>query len=286
MANTSTSERGLLTESGIDGLAIKPTETDVDALAVESGVSDGGGSASGTSPAITRSLADAILVVDFEGAAAVPAEATLRRLADSVGQLRLTTPVRADGFDPLGDDSRSSAVPDALGRVFVAGHPAYLDGRERQRPIAPRLRTAVADADDPWVGTEGVERLALAAGGTQFELCSPTVEDDVRALRAAGFDGGIAVYAPTVVSTDEDQILDAVGEYIARRGEVRDRLPDDVAADATATGKSRRILSNAARQYALVGDRETVRQRTDALREAGVDHVVAYPAAGLDSLVK
>jgi alkanesulfonate monooxygenase SsuD/methylene tetrahydromethanopterin reductase-like flavin-dependent oxidoreductase (luciferase family) len=62
-------------------------------------------------------------------------------------------------------------------------------------------------------------------------------------------------------------------------------LPDGAAADGTADGRAREVLSKAVRDYALVGDEETVRERVEALREAGVDTVVAYPAAGIDAFL-
>jgi len=86
-----------------------------------------------------------------------------------------------------------------------------------------------------------------------------------------------------------------VGAYVARRRPVARALPDgdgdgsgddpDTAppTDASATGRTREVLSAAARDFALVGSPETVRERVDALREAGVDHVVGYPPAGSTS---
>ncbi len=172
--------------------------------------------------------------------------------------------------------------------MLVAGHGAYLADEERRRAVAPRLgdaARAVREAGgEPWVGTEGIERVALAAGGVQYDLLSRTNERDVRALRAAGFDGQVAVYAPVVPSADEDAILDAVGAYAARRRPVREALPDDADTDATATGRAREVLSKAVRDFALVGDPETVGGRVDDLHAVGVDHVVGYPAAGVDSL--
>ncbi len=53
--------------------------------------------------------------------------------------------------------------------VLVAGHGAYLTDDEAARAVAPRLRAAV-DVPAPWVGTEGIERLALAVGGTQYDF--------------------------------------------------------------------------------------------------------------------
>lgn len=224
------------------------------------------------------------LVVDYEGRAAVPDPRTLRRLADA-HDVRVTVPVRADGYDPLGEDGALSALPDAVGRVFVAGNPAYLDETERARAIAPRLQAAADAATDHWIGTESVERLALAVGGTQFELLSATTVSDVRGLRAAGLAASVAVYAPTVLSADDDAVLDALGGYVARRQAVRETLPADAATDATATGRARETLLAAARDYALVGSPATVADRVDELREAGVDRVVAYPARGLDPVL-
>ncbi len=251
-----------LTEAGIDAVALKPTEVDVRRAA---------------------ELDIDAATVDYEGRDAVPDQEALVDLAGEV-DLRMTTPVRADGFDPLGDDERWSGLPEPVGRVLVAGHPAYLTDEEKQRAVAPRLGAARERAPDAWVGTESVERIALAIGGTQFELLSRSTERDLHALRAAGFDGEIAVYAPLVVSDDEDTILDAVGEYAARRKPVSNALPDGAATDATAEGRARSVLSKAVRDYALVGDEDSVRTQTDRLREAGVDTVVGYPARGIDAV--
>lgn len=253
-----------LTTAGFDGIALKPAEAELSRA---------------------TALDASILAVDYEGREHVPDEGTLSALAD-VADVRVTTPVRADGFDPLGEDSHLRRLPDAVGRILVAGHPTYLSAEERQRAVAPRLGRARERAPEAWVGTEGVERLALAAGGTQFELLSAATERDVRALRAAGFQGEVAVYAPTVLADDEDVVLEAVAAYAARREPVDSVLPDDATVGAGAQGEAREILTKAVRDYALVGDPATVRDRIDRLREAGVDHVVGYPAAGLDRFLE
>lgn len=248
-----------LAATGIDGVALKPTETDVRRAG---------------------ELPFELVCLDYEGQASLPARETLAALATD-HTLRVTTPVRADGFDPLGDDSLADRVPAAARRVLVAGHPAYLSEAEQERAVAPRLGAAVEATRDPWVGTESVERVALAAGGTQYELLSRRSQRDLQALRAAGFDGEIAVYAPVVPTDDEDRILDAVGAYAARRGPVRRALPEGAATDATATGRAREVLSQAVRDYALVGTPETIAQQVATLREAGTDLIVGYPATGV-----
>jgi hypothetical protein len=249
-----------LAATGIDAVALKPAEVDfTDALDLEAEAA----------------------VVDYEGRERLPDAETLAALADAY-DLYVTTPVRADGFDPLGDDSLFARLPDGATRVLVAGNGAYLSESERRRAIAPRLNAAREAAPEAWVGTEGIERVALAAGGTQFELLSRGTESEVRALREAGFDGDIALYAPTVLTDDPDETLDAVGGYVARRGPVRRALPEDAATDATAEGRAREVLLEAATDYALVGDTETVADRVEALEAAGIDRVVAYPARGLD----
>jgi hypothetical protein len=261
--------REAVTRTGIDAVALKPAECDI--------------SRAGELP-VDR------VTIDYEGREHLPDAATLDRLAAET-ELYVTTPVRADGFDPLGDDSLVARIPDPARRVLVAGHGAYLSDDESSRAVAPRLGAARCDAPDAWIGTEGVERIALAAGGTQFELLSRSTGQDVRALRAAGFDGEIAVYAPTVLTDDEDAVLDAVGAYVARRRPVARALPDGDGTDAapptgaSATGRTREVLSAAARDFALVGSPETVRERIDSLREAGVDHVVGYPARGIDEFL-
>jgi len=251
-----------LADAGIDAVALKPAEVDVGAA---------------------RDLAVDTVTIDYEGHEHLPDPETLSALAEEK-DVRLTTPVRADGFDPLGDQRRVADLPDRVGRVLVAGHDAYLTSEEAERAVAPRLRRAVDTATDPWVGTEGIERLALAVGGTQFELLSRATTGNLRALRAAGFDGTIAVYAPTALTDEEDEILDAVGDYAARRGPVRSALPDDASTDATARGRAREVLTQAVRDYALVGDPETVTDRVDQLRDAGADTVVGYPARGIETV--
>lgn len=243
--------------AGVDAVALKPTEHDLeDAPGVET------------------------VVVDYEGREPFPDADTLARLAEGY-ELYVTTPVRADGFDPLGDDSLLDRIPEAATRVLVAGNGAYLTATEAGRAIAPRLRAARERAPDAWIGTEGIERLALALGGTQFELLSPETERQLRALRAAGFDDPIALYAPTVPTGDPDETLEAIGGYVARRDRVRTALPVDAATDATASGRARELLLDASTEYALVGDAETIETRIAELEAAGADRVVAYPACGL-----
>lgn len=252
-----------LTDVGIDAVAIKPTE-----VAVER----------------ARELGVDTITIDYEGREHVPNNEILEDLAEAF-EVRTTVPVRADGFDPHGEHRKRQELPEAVGEVLVAGHPAYLAEHEQERAVAPRLSAAADTAEQPWVGTEGIERLALAVGGTQFELLAPGTKSAVRALRETGVTDDIAVYAPVVISTDKDAILDAVGEYAARRKQVRDRLPAGTPLDSNATGESRRELLRGCRAYALVGSSEAVTQRVESLREAGVDHIVGYPARGLDPLL-
>lgn len=254
------SSQDTVREAGLDAAALKPREVDL------MGLDD---------------LPFSRIVVDFEGAAYVPAAATLQRLADAI-DLRVTIPVRADGYDPLGDDSGWSAIPENAGVVLVAGNPAYLSAAERRRRIAPRLAAALERVPDAWVGTEGIERLALATGATQFELLGPDTERAFRDLRTAGFEGGLAVYAPVVLDDDEDGVLDAVGAYAARRRPVAKALPTGAVTNGTATDRTREVLLAACEDYALAGGLGAIRERVDALRQAGADHVVGYPARGLD----
>ena len=260
---TSDSDVGPFPRVGIDAVALKPAEVDVSRAA---------------------DLAASTLVVDYEGRESLPDAETLRALAETADVL-VTTPVRADGFDPLGDDSLSDSIPEAVGRVLVAGNGAYLSEAESQRAVAPRFGEAHERYPDAWVGTEGVERIALATGAPQFELLSRSTERDARALRAAGFDGELAVYAPTVLTDDEDAILDAVGAYVSRRAPVRRALPDEYETDSAATGRAREVLLAASKDFAIVGDEETIRGRVEGFHGAGVDTVVGYPARGLDELL-
>ena len=255
MLQTSTVAR-----AGLDAIALKPAECDV---------SRG------------RSIPAETIAIDYEGREHLPDPETLEALAADADVL-VTTPVRADGFDPLGDDSLLADLPESVGRVLVAGHPAYLTERERERAVAPRLGAALEADPEAWVGTESVERIAMATGATQYDLLSRTTERELRALRQAGFDGDVAVYAPTVLTDDEDEILDAVGAYVARRRPVAKALPADAPTDSSASGRAREVLLAAADDYALVGTESEVAEHTATLREAGATTVVGYPARGLE----
>lgn len=258
-----------LTETRLDALALKPTEHDL---------------------ATAAALDVDTLALDYEGRAHLPDPETVAALADG-RTLYLTAPVRADGFDPLGDDSLLRDVPENVALTFVAGNGAYLGEAERARAIAPRLRAALdwhADrghGTTPWVGTESVERPALAVAdeAVQYDLLDRSTPAEVRAMRRMGFAGDLAVYAPTVLTDDEDALLDALGGYVARRGPVRAALPDDCATDATATGRAREVLLAASADYALAGTPADVGEQVEALHDAGVDTVVGYPARGLDA---
>lgn len=250
-------------ETGLDAAALKPAEVEV---------------------ARAADLAFERLVIDWEGDEHLPDRETLADLSAGA-DVRVTAPVRADGFDPLGDDSLLATLPDGVGHVFVAGHPAYLTERERGRAVSPRLGAAADAHPDAWVGTESVERAALATGNAQFELLSRGTERDIRGLRAAGFDGEVAIYAPTGLTDDEDALLDAFGDYVARRSAVERALPDDAATDETATGRAREVLLAAIDDYALAGAPSAVRAQVEDLKAAGADYVVGYPARGLDDFL-
>lgn len=240
--------------AGLDAVALKPREVDLTSV---------------------EELPVARATVDYEGASALPSAATLERLADLV-DLRVTVPVRADGFDPLGDDRRWLELPETADVALVAGNPAYLYREERARAIAPRLAAALERAPNAWIGTEGIERIAMATGAAQFELLGPDTERRVRDLRAVGFDGDVAVYAPTVLTDEADAVLDALGDYVARRRPVAASLPAGTSTDGTATGRAREVLLDAATDYGIAGDLAAVRERVAGLRDAGVDHVVGY----------
>lgn len=257
MSTQTTAQR--LAEADIDAAALKPAEHDLDRA--------------------TDLPLDAI-AIDYEGHEHVPSAGLLRELAAD-REVRLTIPVRADGYDPLGDDERLDWLPDAVDPVLVAGHGAYLTDAELGRSIAPRLGAAVERFEDAWVGTEGIERIALATGAAQYELLSRDTEREIRALRAAGYDGRIALYAPTVLTDDPDELLDAVGDYVARRGPVAAALPEDASTDASAAGRARDVLCSAIDDYALVGTPAEISEHVATLKDAGIDTVVGYPARGL-----
>lgn len=253
-----------LSISGIDAVALKPAEHDLTRVA---------------------ELPVGTVAIDYEGREHVPDPELLRRLAAD-REVRLTLPVRADGFDPLGADDQLGRLPSTVDTVLVAGHGAYLTDDERKRAVAPRLGAARERFPNAWIGTEGVERISTALGGPQYELLSKTTDADLRALRTAGFSDTIAVYAPTVLSEDDDVLLDALGPYVARRSAVEAALPAGAETDASVTGRAREVLSDAIQHYALVGAPSAVGDRVEQLREAGADVIVSYPARGLDAFLQ
>jgi hypothetical protein len=253
--------RSRMAELGFDAVALKPTEIELPAL---------------SSVPLDR------IILDYEGPDAFPNADTLDRLA-ALADLRVTVPVRADGFDPLGDDCHWTRIPSTASVALVAGNPAYLSTEECRRPIAPRLAAALERVPEAWVGTESIEPIAVATGATQFELLARETEQRVRSLKAAGLDADIALYAPAVLDDDTDALLDTLGQYVARRQSIAEALPADATPDASARGPARQHLLSACEDYAIVGDAETVRQRINDLRSAGLDHIVGYPARGLEN---
>lgn len=247
-----------LAAAGFDALAVKPSKAAVRSVAARF---------------------DGTVVLDYEGREHLPPPAVVADVSRD-RPVVVTAPVRADGFDPLGDDDLIDRYAEVADLAVVAGNGAYLERHERRRRIATRLRAALERHPSAWVGTEGIERVALATGATQYELLGRATDREVRAMRTAGFDGEVVVYAPTVVSDDDDVALDALGAYVARRRPVADRLPDDAATDATAVGHARAVLLEAVRDYAIVGSPDDVAERLSALRDAGVTAIVGYPAAG------
>lgn len=250
-------------ELGLDAVALKPTECDLERA---------------------RDLPVDRVTIDFEGHEHVPPRDVLADLGTDL-EVRLTAPVRADGFDPLGDDRICRELPDGVRLAVVAGHPAYLEPHERRRAIEPRLAAMIESGSEPWVGTEGIESIARGLPATPFELLTPALERELRSGGEPRADTSVAVYAPTVPATDEDVILDAIGDYVARRETVAADLPDDVPTDSRARGRGRRRLLDAASSYALTGETVEIRRRVDELAAAGVDHVVGYPACGLETVV-
>lgn len=250
--------------AGVDAVALKPTEHDLSRA---------------------RDLPVGTVAVDYEGREHIPPAELLRQLATE-REVRFTIPVRADGFDPLGEAGQLEWLPSGVDSILVAGHGAYLTDDELPRAIAPRLSAARERFPEAWLGTEGVERISAALGGPQYELLSKATSRDLQALRAAGFEETIAVYAPTVLTADTDALLDALGAYVARRRPVRASLPDtDVTPTASATGKTRETLLEAIQRCALVGTPAAVGEQAEALREAGADVIVSYPARGLEAFL-
>lgn len=240
-----------LATAGFDGIAIKPA-----------------------SQSLERVNADGVdtVVVDFEGREHLPEPTAIERLSASADVV-LTAPVRADGFDPLGDARYFGEYEPHATFALVAGNGAYLTGSARRRAIAPRLSAALRWYPDSWVGTEGIERLALATGATQYELLSPGTTSVLTGLRTAGFEGELAVYAPTVVTDERHRALTALEAYLRRRSSVRRALDNGLSDD-----EAEHVLRQAMDDYALVGGPHRVGERIAELKSAGATAVIGYPA--------
>lgn len=239
-----------IAEAGFDGIALKPTTQppdSVDPTAVDS------------------------LVIDFEGDDSLPSPDAVAETAAHTTVV-VTTPVRSDGFDPLGDDRLFAAYAPHARFALVAGNGAYLHPHERRRAIAPRLAEAIERYPDALVGTEGIERIALATGAAQFELLGPRTASLIRGLRAAGFTGDIAVYTPAAVTDDRQAAIDWLSGYLRRRRPVQRAL--DNAGDSS---DEQRVLDQALDNFALVGDTATVNRRIDSLKAVGATAVIGHP---------
>lgn len=243
-----------LNRVGFDGIAIKPKERSL--------------------TSIEPSQIDR-LVFDFEGMEHLPTPMTIQQLAEET-EVILTAPVRHDGFDPLGDDDWFTRFEPFAKFAIVAGNRAYLDTVASKRAIAPRIGAARTRFPDAWIGTEGIERLALATGATQYELLSGGSEQVINGLRAAGFEGTIAIYAPTMITEDRTAALNQLAGYLKRRKPVA-RVIEAQAGNVEETGE---VLDRVLDQYALVGPPATIEQRIVELKTAGADLLIAYPVGG------
>lgn len=243
---------------GFDALAVKPSHTDPSRV---------------TSSPFDR------FIIDFEGTEYYPSVSLIRDLQASTN-VRLTIPVRVNGFDPLGNRDYLDALPPETKMVLVAGNPAYLSQAELSRRIAPRIGEVASEFADVWVGTEGIPLIALATDATQFFLLSPESRNTVKTIRAAGYAGTIAVYAPTVISDDQNTILDAIGPYTARRDRVRRELnrPDSI---TDLDSNDREILVRAIQEYALTGSVPEINEQIQSLKNQGIDTVVSYLPTGI-----
>lgn len=247
----------VISDVGFDAVAAKPSHTDLVEL---------------TSSPVEH------MVIDFEGREHYPSDTTLRKLKETT-DIRVTIPIRADGFDPLGDRHHLDSLPPETKVVLVAGNPAYLTEDELRRPIAPRIGAATDEFSDAWIGTEGIPRIALAASAPLFYLLSPQSTRTIQKIRSAGYTGTIAVYAPTLVSAETETILDTLGPYTFRREPVRRKLETESFSELDST--DREILLRETQNYALTGSVSEINTQITNLKTQGVDTVVTYLPTGL-----
>lgn len=249
-------QREVISDVTCDAIAVKPSQTSLSH--------------------VTSSPIDSV-VIDFEGREHYPSNTTIQELQETT-DTRVTIPIRVDGFDPLGDREYIDSLPTETKVVLVAGNPAYLSEDELQRAIAPRIGTAIDEFSDAWIGTEGIPLIALATTAPLFFLLSPESKHTIQQIRSAGYHGSIAVYAPTVVSTDTDTILQTLGPYTMRREPVRRKL--DAESLSSLAPDEQEILLRETQQYTLTGSLSEINTQISRLKTKGVDNIVSYLPTG------
>ncbi len=244
-------------EVGFDALAVKPRDTDLSQI---------------PSTPVNN------VVIDFEGREHYPSNTTIRSLQETTN-LRVTLPIRVDGFDPLGNREYLDSIPPETKVVLVAGNPAYLTENELDRSIAPRIGTAVDKFANAWIGTEGIPLIALATTAPLFFLLSPQSKRTIQQIRSVGYEGTIAVYAPTLITEDTDTLLETLGPYTLRRDPVRHKL--ESTSLSSLNPEDQEILIRETQKYALTGSVSAINSQISHLKNHGVDKVVSYLPTGL-----
>lgn len=249
-------QREVISDVGFDAIAVKPSHTNLSR--------------------VTSSPIDTV-VIDFDGREHFPSNTTILELQETT-DTRVTIPIRVDGFDPLGDREYLDSLPTETKVVLVAGNPAYLTEEELHRSIAPRLGTAVDEFSNAWIGTEGIPLIALATTAPLFFLLSPESKHTIQKIRSAGYPGSIAIYAPTVVTTDTDTILQTLGPYTMRREPVRRQL--EAESLSSLDSDKQELLLRETQKYALTGSVSEINTQISRLKTKGADNIVSYLPTG------
>jgi hypothetical protein len=191
---------------------------------------------------------------------------------------------------------------------LVAGNIAYLDWRERMRPIHRSLRDLVVFARsnfptmEIFIGTEGISQTAAELASqhdlTPFLLYDRQLEQALKEAKAASNRGRVAVYLPYYISDNYQRLLPDVlrrlAGYILRRRWVQRRLKE-LGYDVTLpllrsaskdvkplpkeliTGRLGDLLREAANSLSVYGNKATVIEKLRTLRKLGCSLVVGLP---------
>lgn len=200
-----------------------------------------------------------------------------------------------------------------LGLNFVAGNKVYLTTKERKRSAAKLLTKAVKLAAEHlegkaiFVGVEGlvntVARLVSNYEVTPFLLLDRNLEENVSKMRNMNNGCFVAIYAPFLVFDGENntscEVLRRMLDYALRRKWIQETLRNEgydlsqvhgildakqENSSSVQCQKLKKILIDAIRRLSIFGDRKTISQTIQNLKEINV--IIGLPMMEEEKQVK